>query len=83
VSDDGPGIPAEHLDRVFEPFYRVEESRNKATGGSGLGLSIAQNIAMAHGGKLVLKNREDGGLEATLGLPRNESGLHDKRSGAR
>jgi signal transduction histidine kinase len=83
VSDDGPGIPAEHLDRVFEPFYRIEESRNRATGGSGLGLSIAQNIALAHGGKLVLKNRNGGGLNVTLGLPRNASVLCDKRSSTR
>jgi signal transduction histidine kinase len=77
VSDDGPGIPAEHLERVFEPFYRVEESRNRTTGGSGLGLSIAQNIALAHGGTLVLQNRAVYGLDATLGLPRNAQGLQD------
>ncbi|WP_158940846.1 HAMP domain-containing sensor histidine kinase [Burkholderia sp. S171] len=70
VSDDGPGIPVDHLSRVFEPFYRVEESRSRATGGSGLGLSIAQNIVLAHGGTLTLKNGGERGLEATLRFPR-------------
>ena len=55
---------------MFEPFYRVEASRNRATGGSGLGLTIARNIARAHGGDLVLHNRAGGGLEAELTLPR-------------
>jgi signal transduction histidine kinase len=70
VRDDGPGLAAAELERVFEPFYRVEASRNRATGGNGLGLTIARNIARAHGGELVLKNRAEGGLEAALTLPR-------------
>jgi signal transduction histidine kinase len=70
VRDDGPGIPEPELDRVFEPFHRIEASRNRATGGSGLGLTIARNIARAHGGELVLRNRPAGGLEAVLTLPR-------------
>jgi signal transduction histidine kinase len=70
VSDGGPGVPESELERVFEPFYRVEASRNRGTGGSGLGLTIARNIARAHGGDLVLKNRAGGGLEAVLTLPR-------------
>jgi signal transduction histidine kinase len=70
VRDHGPGIAEAELERVFEPFYRVEASRNRATGGSGLGLTIARNIARAHGGDLVLKNRAGGGLEALLTLPR-------------
>jgi signal transduction histidine kinase len=73
VLDDGPGIPEAELDRVFEPFYRLESSRNRATGGTGLGLSIARDVAQAHGGALTLTNREGGGLEAKLVLPRLQS----------
>ena len=70
ITDDGPGIPEGDIERVFEPFYRVEGSRNRNTGGSGLGLSIARNIAQSHGGSVRLRNRTRGGLEATLRLPR-------------
>ncbi len=70
VRDEGPGLPAEELDRVFEPFYRVESSRNRDTGGTGLGLAIARDIAQAHGGSLILRNLEGRGLEAILSLPR-------------
>jgi signal transduction histidine kinase len=70
VRDRGPGIPADQLDRVFEPFFRLESSRNRGTGGTGLGLSIARNIAQSMGGDISLRNREGGGLEAKLTLPR-------------
>ena len=70
VRDDGPGIPPEELERVFEPFYRVESSRNRDTGGTGLGLSIARDVAQAHGGSLVAQNLATGGLEVLLVLPR-------------
>ena len=70
VRDHGPGIPAAELEKVFEPFYRLEGSRSRDTGGSGLGLSIARNIARAHGGELTLRNHPQGGLEAVLELPR-------------
>ena len=70
IVDDGPGMPEEELERAFEPFYRGERSRSRETGGTGLGLGIARNIARAHGGELVLKNRPAGGLEAILSLPR-------------
>ncbi len=70
VKDEGPGLPPDELERVFEPFYRVESSRNRDTGGSGLGLSIARDIAQAHGGSLVLRNLPERGLEAVLVLPR-------------
>ena len=73
VLDDGPGIPEAELERVFEPFYRLESSRNRATGGTGLGLSIARDVAQAHGGSLTLANRSSGGLEARLVLPRLQS----------
>ena len=70
VCDRGPGIPAEHLERVMTPFYRVEGSRNRETGGTGLGLAIAKDIVEGHGGELVLENRAGGGLCATIRLPR-------------
>jgi signal transduction histidine kinase len=71
VLDDGPGIPEESLEQVFEPFFRLESSRNSATGGTGLGLGIARDVAQAHGGSLVLRNRPHGGLEAILTLPKS------------
>jgi signal transduction histidine kinase len=72
IRDKGPGIPVEHLAHVFEPFYRVESSRNRDTGGgSGLGLCIARDIVQAHGGALTLSNLPQGGLQATLTLPRS------------
>jgi signal transduction histidine kinase len=70
VRDGGNGIPDEMLERVFDPFFRLEESRNRDTGGTGLGLSIARNVAESHAGTLVLRNADGGGLEATLTLPR-------------
>ena len=69
VRDHGPGIPEGEIEKVFEPFYRLEGSRNRETGGTGLGLSIARSIAQAHGGDVRIRNREDGGLEAILTLP--------------
>jgi signal transduction histidine kinase len=70
VLDDGPGIPESQLEQVFEPFFRLEASRSRATGGTGLGLGIARNIVRSHGGDLVLRNRPEGGLVAVLTLPR-------------
>lgn len=69
VRDRGPGIAAAELSRVFEPFYRVETSRSRESGGTGLGLTIARNIAEHHGGSVALANHPDGGLEVTLMLP--------------
>ena len=74
VADDGPGIPVDQLDRVFEPFHRLEASRNRETGGTGLGLSIARNIFRAHGGDVILTNRRPdgepgGGAKAVVTLP--------------
>lgn len=73
VLDEGPGIPEQELEHAFEPFFRGESSRSRETGGTGLGLGIARNIARAHGGDLTLKNRPGGGLEAILTLPRPEA----------
>ena len=70
IRDSGPGIPPAELERVFEPFYRLESSRNRDSGGTGLGLAIARDIAQAHGGTLTLANLPAGGLEALLTLPR-------------
>ena len=70
IHDEGPGIPEPMLERVFDPFFRLESSRNRDTGGSGLGLSIARNIARAAGGDVSLRNLPTGGLEASLVLPR-------------
>jgi protein-histidine pros-kinase len=71
VEDDGPGIPEDQLAAVFEPFVRLESSRNKNSGGFGLGLSIARDTARRHGGELTLQNRAQGGLIARLSLPRH------------
>lgn len=79
VRDSGPGIPEERLEQVFEPFYRQEDSRNIASGGVGLGLSIARNVAEAHGGQLWLRNHPQGGLEALLSLPRGLQGIGHSR----
>ena len=70
IDDDGPGIPEGELEHLFEPFRRGENSRNRSTGGTGLGLAIARNLARAHGGEVTLANRPEGGLRATLTLPR-------------
>ena len=69
VEDEGPGIPEDDLDRVFEPFVRLESSRSRDTGGSGLGLAIARSIVRGHGGDVALENRAEGGLRATVALP--------------
>lgn len=66
VRDFGPGIPESELDKVFEPFYRLEASRNRDTGGTGLGLAIARQLAKTMNGSLSLRNHPEGGLEATL-----------------
>lgn len=70
IDDSGPGIPEAELQRVFEPFHRLEESRSRETGGTGLGLSIALSIVQVHGGDIILANRREGGLRARISLPR-------------
>ena len=66
IDDEGPGIPEKELARVFQPFYRVEESRNRESGGVGLGLAIAQSSVQKNNGTLTLKNRLSGGLRAEI-----------------
>jgi signal transduction histidine kinase len=70
IDDDGPGIPVGELENVFAPFYRVESSRNRETGGTGLGLAVARTAIRANGGDVTLANRQSGGLTATVTLPR-------------
>jgi signal transduction histidine kinase len=69
VVDDGPGIPAEDLARVFEPFFRVDRSRSRKTGGYGLGLSICRRIVEAHGGEIAAANNPGRGASFTITLP--------------
>ena len=73
VRDAGPGIPEDQLEKVFDPYYRLDESRSRELGGNGLGLGIARNIAALHGGTLTLRNHPKGGLEAVLTLPRQKN----------
>lgn len=70
IADRGPGIPAEFREKVFQPFFRVEPSRSRETGGVGLGLSVARSIVRRHGGDIVLEDREGGGLVVRVTLPR-------------
>ena len=69
VDDSGPGIPPDRIAEMMEPFARAESSRNRDTGGSGLGLALARAIVLAEGGALVLVNRPEGGLSARICLP--------------
>jgi signal transduction histidine kinase len=69
IDDDGPGIPPQDTERVFEPFYRREPSRSRQTGGIGLGLAVVRSIARGHGGDVSLINRAGGGLTARVELP--------------
>jgi signal transduction histidine kinase len=69
IADRGPGIPAAELELVLQPFYRLESSRNRSTGGAGLGLAIASQLVTSIGGGLTLENRDGGGLQATIVLP--------------
>jgi signal transduction histidine kinase len=69
IDDEGPGIPDGDIERVMDGFVRLDESRNRATGGSGLGLTIARSIIQEHGGALTLQNRADRGLRAIVKLP--------------
>ncbi len=72
IDDDGPGIPSESIETVFQPFVRLEESRNVETGGIGLGMAIARSIVRGHGGEIDLENRPEGGLRVAVRLPKSE-----------
>jgi two-component system sensor histidine kinase CpxA len=69
VLDSGPGVPNEALQKIFEPFYRLDDARNRQTGGAGLGLSIADRAVRLHGGQLRASNRKEGGLEVEIRIP--------------
>jgi signal transduction histidine kinase len=69
IDDDGPGIPESLHQQVFEPFFRVEGSRNRDTGGIGLGLAAVRAIVLEHGGEVALANRKSGGLRVSVTLP--------------
>jgi len=70
VDDDGPGIPPDERDHVFQPFIRLDSSRNQSTGGVGLGLTIARDVARSHGGDVRLESSPHGGLRARVHLPK-------------
>jgi signal transduction histidine kinase len=74
VSDQGPGVPAAELERIFEPFHRVAESRTRESGGDGIGLAITARVMAAHGGTAVAENAAAGGLRVTLRLPPPRTG---------
>jgi len=69
ILDSGPGVPPEVLHRLFEPFFRVSEARDRETGGSGLGLAISQKVVKSYGGSIGARNRRGGGLEVTIVMP--------------
>jgi len=69
VLDSGPGVPNDDLEKIFQPFYRLDDARNRQTGGAGLGLSIAQRAVRLHGGQLRASNRPEGGLEVEIRIP--------------
>jgi two-component system, OmpR family, sensor histidine kinase CpxA len=76
VSDRGPGIPAEELTKIFQPFYRVDDARDRESGGAGLGLAIAERVAATHGGSIHAEHRPGGGLEVVMTI----RGQNERRS---
>jgi two-component system sensor histidine kinase CpxA len=80
VSDSGPGVPAETLTKLFEPFYRLDDARERQTGGVGLGLAITERAVRFHGGKVAASNRQGGGLVIEIRLPLIAGGTRQLRS---
>ena len=78
VKDQGPGIPEEDREKAFAPFQRLETSRNRQTGGTGLGLPIARDIIRSHGGDITLQNGRNEGLIVTVRLPRPETSVRPR-----
>jgi len=83
VSDTGEGIPAHHLDRLFERFYRVDRARSRELGGTGLGLAIVKHLAKAHGGEVTVESRFGEGTQFTIELPGPIDGVGESRLAAR
>jgi len=83
IRDDGPGIPARHLPRIFERFYRVDKARSREAGGTGLGLAIVRHIALAHGGEVSVESREGAGSTFRIRVPMQEPGVRTQESGSR
>lgn len=82
VADRGPGIPADRREDVFRPFFRLEGSRSRETGGSGLGLAVARSIVRRHGGDILIEDRDGGGSVVRLALPHTPiAGAHDRPAG--
>ena len=79
VTDDGDGIPAQHLERLFERFYRVDRARSRELGGTGLGLAIVKHLALLHGGEVTVESELGKGSTFTLHLPKNPSISADRR----
>jgi signal transduction histidine kinase len=77
IDDDGPGIPEDRHEDVFKPFKRLEGSRSRETGGTGLGLTLARTIVRAHGGEITLRNRSQGGLRVEITLPHGPAGSRE------
>jgi len=80
VEDTGEGIPAHHLDRLFERFYRVDRARSLELGGTGLGLAIVKHLARAHGGEVTVESRFGEGTRFTMELPIGSSEITDAKS---
>jgi len=79
VSDSGPGVPADALEKLFEPFYRLDDARGRQTGGVGLGLAITERAVRFHGGKVSALNRMEGGLRVEIRLPLISGGQRSKQ----
>jgi two-component system phosphate regulon sensor histidine kinase PhoR len=82
VEDTGEGIPAHHLDRLFERFYRVDRARSRELGGTGLGLAIVKHLAKAHGGEVTVESRFGEGTQFTIDLPRQTHGAGERQVAA-
>lgn len=74
IEDVGPGIPDDSMEKVFIPFYRIEPSRSRKTGGIGLGMTVSRTIIRAHGGDIALENKPEGGLLVVVTLPQDRNG---------
>jgi two-component system sensor histidine kinase CpxA len=69
IADSGPGVPEDSLDKLFRPFYRIDDARGRKTGGAGLGLAITERAVRLHGGTVKASNRPEGGLQVEIRLP--------------